>query len=265
MAGELTSIYALEAVIFFIAVLVGWFAVYFLEEALKSVERITKKHIYWRYIYLVLPLILVRPIALVSTVYFTGHALSGVEDFYSTIWFLLGSIVLFFVLFDFKRHARFGLVSKGTMAIAFCFYFIINFLLLSQLSGMVFNSMLVNIFSFAFLAAALWFVASYTKGFSSICPMPTFLTVSGLLLLVSQVLRLYEFISPLSQAEGTVEAVELLRVFAIFVGFLVAAISTYVFKKTVIEFSLNIGVQHLSPLQTAQESTAKKQPKKAKK
>jgi len=262
---ELSSIYALEAIIFFMAVLVGWFAVYFLEEALRSVEKFTSKRIYWRYIYLVLPLILVRPIALVSSVYYTGAPLSGAGDFYSSIWFLLGSIVLFFVLFDFRRHVEFTLVSKGTMLLAFAFYFLINLSLISQFQGAAFGAMIVNIFAFAFLAASLWYVASYTRDFSTIYPMPTFLVVSALILLVSQVIRLYEFVSPFSQAESTIVAVELLRVFAVFVGFLVAAISTYVFKKTVIEFSLNIGVQHLSPgMQPAPQAVpAKKKAKKA--
>jgi len=238
MASDLSALLEFKIMFYFVGILIGWFAFYFLIDALKKVESFTKKSTGWRLIYVSLPLLVVSPIAHFHSYYLAGEALMGIEQAVANAVFMLSGLVLLAAMYNLKRHLNVKITMPVVMGAAFFVLLIYNFALLMKITD--FYAFVAGVFgslALFFLALSLWIVGSYTKEFRSIYPMPEFLISSSLIVLIGQILYIYAFAAHYSQP-ALYATFDFAGNTFIFIGLLVAAISTYVFKKTVIEFDM---------------------------
>gem|GEM_PF-4774795 len=238
--ADINGIILLKITFYFVGILLGWFAFYFLIDALKKVEAFTKKKTGWKLIYLSLPFLVMSPIARLHSFWAFGKILYGTNQAIANAFFMLSGLIVFIAIYSFKRHLEIKLISSHEVFIAFLVALGTTILLLSRITDFTaFASMVFVSLGLFFLALSLWIIASYTKEFDTIYPMSVFLLSSALLMVLAQVMQGYAF-----ALSYTTQSVFVTLDFAgdifLFIAFLVAAISTYVFKKTVIDFPIHI-------------------------
>lgn len=239
------GIIQLKAWFYFAGAIIGWFAFYFLIDALKRIEDFTKKKTDWRLIYLSLPLLLISPIAELQSYYFLGRGLGGIEEMIASGFFAMSSVFILVAVYSFKRHLKVKMMMSSTMAVAFFVFFAYGIALLAKVPDFIaFATLVLCSLALFFLAISLWIVGSYTKEFHTIYPMPAFLISSSLILLTSQLVKSYAFANYYFDLQ-VFTTLDFASGIFIFIGLMIAAISTYVFKKTVIEFKLRIGMSNI--------------------
>ena len=240
MVSDLSALLEFKIMFYFVGILIGWFAFYFLIDALKKVESFTKKGTGWKLIYVSLPLLVVSPIAHIHSYYIVGGVLTGAEQAAASAVFMLSGIVLFAAMYNFKRHMKVKISMPLAMGAAFFVLLIYNFALIMKIGDFyAFSTSVFGSLGLFFLALSLWIVGSYTKEFRSIFPMPEFLISASLILLIGQIVHIYAFAVHYTEP-ALFATFDFAGNIFIFIAFLIAAISTYVFKKTVLEFEINI-------------------------
>jgi len=223
----------------FAGILLGWFAFYFLIGALKSVEEFTKKKTDWKLIYFSLPFLLILPIAELHSYYVLGQPLTGLPGLAASALFAISSCLLLIAIYSLKQHLGVKLVLKKHLTVAFFLFFASSVFLVLRITE--FNSFInaaLLLAAFFFFAISIWVVGSYTKQFNTIYPMPDLLVTASLLLLVGQLIRGYSAAGLFTGLQNAT-MLSFLSTLFFFIALLIAAMSTYVFKKTVIEFSFN--------------------------
>ncbi len=237
--ADINGLVALKVAFYFVGILVGWFAFYFLIDALKKIESFTKKKTGWKLIYVSLPFLVMSPIAHVHSFMVFGQVLYGTNQAIANAFFMLSGFILLLAAYDFKKHLDIKLINSQEVFIAFLVALATSILLLSRITDFVaFASMAFVSLGLFFLALSLWVIASYTKDFNTIYPMSVFLLSSSLTLVLAQLMQAYAFALFYSNQSLFITLDFASNIF-LFLAFLVAAISTYVFKKTVIEFQIH--------------------------
>jgi len=238
--ADINGIISLKIIFYFVGILLGWFAFYFLIDALKKVEAFTKKKTGWKLIYLSLPFLVMSPIARIHSFLAFGKILYGTNQAIANAFFMLSGLIVFIAIYSFKRHLEIKLISSREVFIAFLVALGTTILLLSRITDFTaFASMAFVSLGLFFLALSLWIIASYTKEFDTIYPMSVFLLSSALIMVLAQVVQGYAFALSYTNQPVFVTLDFAGNIF-LFIAFLVAAISAYVFKKTVIDFPIHI-------------------------
>ncbi|MEM0360703.1 MAG: hypothetical protein QXK06_05195 [Candidatus Diapherotrites archaeon] len=235
------GIIQLRILFYFSGSLICWFAFYFLIDALKRVEAFTKKKTDWLLVYVSLPLLLISPIAEIQSYYFLGKPLSGIEELISSGFLVMSSVFLLMSSYSFKRNLKVKMMMPKTMVFAFLVFLASDtILLLNTTSFVAFATILLCSLAYLFLAFSFWIVGSYTKEFNSIYPMPVFLITASLLLLTGQILNSYAVATHYASFM-LLNTFDFASTIFLFLAFVIASISTYVFKKTVLEFKVELG------------------------
>ncbi|MCX6802784.1 MAG: hypothetical protein NT067_06770 [Candidatus Diapherotrites archaeon] len=235
------GIIQLRILFYFFGTLFCWFTFYFIIDALKRVESFTKKKTDWKLVYVSLPLLLISPIAEIQSYYFLGRPLSGIEELIASGFLVMSAIFLLMTTYSFKRNLKVKMMMPGTMLIASLVFIASDTAWLVRTPDFVtFATIVLYSLSYFFLAISFWIVGSYTKDFHSIYPMPVFLITSSILLLTGQILNSYASATHYMNFM-LLNTFDFASTIFMFLAFTVAAISTYVFKKTVLEFKIDTG------------------------
>lgn len=235
------GIIQLRILFYFVGTMLCWFAFYFIIDALKGIESFTKKKTDWKLIYVSLPLLLISPIAELQSYYFLGRPLGGIEKMIAGGFMVMSTIFLLMSIYSLKRHLKVRMMLPGVMLAAALLFIASDTVWLVRTPDFVsFATAVLYSLSFFFLAISFWIIGSYTKEFNSIYPMPVFLITSSILLLTGQILSSYATATHY-QNFMLLNTFDFATTIFMFLAFTVAAISTYVFKKTVIEFRLDTG------------------------
>ncbi len=223
----------------FAGILLGWFAFYFLIGALKNIEDFTKKKTGWKLIYLSLPFLLILPIAEIHSYYVLGQSLGEVDRIVSGTLFVFSSLLLFAAVYGFKKHLGFKMLLRTPMALALFLFFVSALTMASRVpEPNAFIYSVLSLTAFYFFALSLWVIGSYTKEFNTVFPVSDFFLTASILLLIGQLVHGFAVANKFVAPQAFL-SLDFTSVIFFFLGLLIAAISTYVFKKTVIEFSFN--------------------------
>jgi len=238
--ADFVGILELKTIFYFTGILIGWFTFYFLIDALKKVEEITKKKINWKIIYFSLPFLMISPVAHIHSLYNSGGMLYGIENAVANFIFMISGALLFFAMYSFKTHLKVKLVNHNELTIAFFVALGTMLIFLSRITDVyAFISMATMSLGLFLIALSFWIIASYSKQFETIYPMSDFLIVASLILIAGQIVQSYAFGIYYTNIPAFITMDFAGNIF-IFIAFLIAAISTFVFKKTVLEFNIHI-------------------------
>jgi hypothetical protein len=235
------GIIQLRILFYFVGTMLCWFSFYFIIDALKSIESFTKKKTDWKLVYVSLPLLLISPIAEIQSYYFFGRPLGGMEKMIASGFMVMSAVFLLMSIYSLKRHLKVRMMMPWIMLVASLVFIASDTAWLVRTPDFVsFATAVLCSLSFFFLAISFWIVGSYTTEFNSIYPMPVFLVTASILLLTGQILGSYA-IATHYQNLMLLNTFDFAATIFMFLAFTIAAISTYVFKKTVLEFKLDTG------------------------
>lgn len=150
MVADPYGIVQLKMIFYFMGIVLGWFAFYYLIDALKSIEKLKKRRTGWVFIYMALPLFLFSPLTEIYSYYFLGVPSQGAGKVVSNLFLVISSFLVLIATYDFKRHLEVEMMYPGIMSVAFSVFAIHSAVLLAGTADLI-SRAIILFYTMAFL------------------------------------------------------------------------------------------------------------------